>query len=1135
MKTASGPGPRASGRRWLFAVVAAAAALMPRAAEAGDPLRVYKELETDHFLICYWEPLDDVAQRVGVVAEHVHRTLSPAIDNAPPVKTIIVISDDTDDANGFAGVLPRNAIQLYATGPTSFSELDDHEDWLYALVQHEYTHILHLDVIEGAPAIYNKIFGKTWAPSQIMPRWLIEGIAVYEESKRTTGGRDRGTIFDQYIRIARHAGVDLRLDEVSGAPRQFPRGNAAYVYGSHFMKYIFDRFGDDTLRALAHLGGGYPVPFAVNRQIAKAVGEPFTELYEDWKLYLRDRYAMEETAAERRGLRVGRKLTETAETNQFLRWSADGKWLYWQQYDGYSLIWVRRMPAGGTQKDAENVAQIEAMGPFDLEPDGSFVFEQGLTYRREYSFEDLVRWDATTGAFTRLTHGARARDPGLSPDGRRVAYSRNEHSDSVLAVMDTVPDGEPSIVWRGTRYGQAYQPAWSPDATRIAFSAWRDDGYRDIVVVELASGKTVDITHDRAIDQQPSWSADGRYIFFTSDRTGIANIYAYDTTARTTYQVTNVWGGAYDARRVARRQAARLRGRGGARRLRPLRGPARPVAVAARARLRRRQAAAQGHQGRRGRGRRAAAVPRDRDARAPQTWTAAVDTTNTASVQTAGTDAFGLHSYSLAIGTDLTNGNTDVGASYNYTGLRPNLGIAASRSLVERNARVDGVLRPFPEEDWSGTASVSVPFESRPGSSWALSFDYDFDGFRQVGEPAGLVMDPNQREPKLPLTNFIQSGGDVRLSFSNVRSVTFSLGAYTGFDASVAVRVDHPDFGSSYRDITLSYATDWYQNLHNSTTALALRVSGAFRAGDLDGPGGFSLGGIPAQDVVQSIVNSTRAGITGYLRGYPSFSVSGNQYHLANFELRHELFLIEHGLGTLPIYLRRVHLAALADAGTAYNTRARREGLARVDRRRGAARRVLRLLRPRHVRARLLEGPHQRRRRRELVPAHREPVGGAPAQRGRRRRGRGRGRCCAPARRAGARPARPPRPRRRSPRAPRRDVDRADAVSVARAAGAAPGPRRRVPRGDAPRAPARRARPRAADRGAGADRRRRRGRPRAAPRRSSPRRPRAGVRPRQRAARAGRRRDRRPRRRADARGVGAVGRARSRAARCRCA
>ena len=913
-----------------LAIAAIALLGLARRARAGDPTRVYRTMETAHFIIYYWAPLDDVAHRVGVVAERAHRTLAPALDHEPTTKTLIFIADDTDSANGFAGVLPKNAIQLYATGPSSFDELDDHDDWLYGLVAHEYTHILHLDTMSGLPTIYNTIFGKTWAPNQIMPRWVIEGIAVYEESKRSAGGRNRGTRFDQYIRVAMEGGKQLRLDQVSGDPRQYPRGNAAYVYGSHFLEYVFDRFGDDALRAMSHTSGAFPPPFAVNRQIAKVTGKPFTELYDDWMGYLRDKYGMQEMAAERRGLVTGRALTHTAEVNLYAHYSADGSHVEWLQSDGYSLPKIRAMPVCRVapaalarcpdQRAAHDVVQIDALGPFDLLPDGSVVYEQGRQYRSVYGFEDLFRWDARTHETVRLTTGRRARDPAVSPDGRWVAYSQNEHSESALAVMAAEPDAPGRIVWHGERFDEAYQPAWSPDGKRLAFSAWRKGGYRDILVVTLATGAVEELTHDRAIDQFPAWSPDGTLVYFSSDRTGISNIYAYDLVQHTTWQVTNVTGGAFqvepspDGKRLVFEAAVPAGGYDlfelAVDRARWL--PARPY-------IDDKPPPIEIHDDE-------AWVSPPRPYRAletlaPPTWTATFDpTSQSASLQTGGSDAAGLHNYSLGVGLDLAQGDTDIGASYSYAGFRPGISIAAARSIVERGGwRVDGINKDYREEDWSSTLGLSIPFESRPGSSWTLSFNYNLDWYRLV-EPPFMTLDPTQRVPTHPPTDYVEAGLGTRVAFSRVRGQTFALGPTDGFDAAVALQLDHPALGSTYRAITLSYSATWYRKLWGKTPVLFARLVGAFRAGDLFHNGGFGLGGVPAQDIANSIVNSTRASPFGYLRGYPSRTVFGNTYDLLNLEYRQELWEIEHGLGTLPVYIRRLHIAALTDAGTAFDS-----------------------------------------------------------------------------------------------------------------------------------------------------------------------------------------------------------------------
>src|SRR5262249_58031468 len=72
------------------------------------------------------------------------------------------------------------------------------------------------------------------------------------------------------------------------------------------------------------------------------------------------------------------------------------------------------------------------------------------------------------------------------------------------------------------------------------------DGYTDLYLHDLAEHTTRRLTADRAIDATPRFSPDGRLLYFSSDRTGIYNIFALDLETEALAQVTNVLGGAFD-------------------------------------------------------------------------------------------------------------------------------------------------------------------------------------------------------------------------------------------------------------------------------------------------------------------------------------------------------------------------------------------------------------------------------------------------------------------------------------------------------------------------------------------------------------------------------------------------------------
>ena len=89
----------------------------------------------------------------ATLAESIHARLVPAVGWAPSEKTEILLSDQTDSANGSATALPYDAVRLNVTAPDDMSPLGDVDDWYLELVTHEYTHILHTDHIEGIPAL----------------------------------------------------------------------------------------------------------------------------------------------------------------------------------------------------------------------------------------------------------------------------------------------------------------------------------------------------------------------------------------------------------------------------------------------------------------------------------------------------------------------------------------------------------------------------------------------------------------------------------------------------------------------------------------------------------------------------------------------------------------------------------------------------------------------------------------------------------------------------------------------------------------------------------------------------------------------------------------------------------------------
>jgi TolB protein len=121
------------------------------------------------------------------------------------------------------------------------------------------------------------------------------------------------------------------------------------------------------------------------------------------------------------------------------------------------------------------------------------------------------------------------RGPDVSPTwnpktGAQIAWISGRTGLPQLYIMDS--DG--SGVYRLTDGGYATSPSWSPNGQFIAF-AWDRKygpgapGGQDIYVMEIATKRWIQLTHDSGRCDFPSWSPDGRHLVYASSPDGRAD------------------------------------------------------------------------------------------------------------------------------------------------------------------------------------------------------------------------------------------------------------------------------------------------------------------------------------------------------------------------------------------------------------------------------------------------------------------------------------------------------------------------------------------------------------------------------------------------------------------------------------
>ncbi len=514
--------------------------LFSYSAFAVDPRLNWNTIESKNFYIHYADGYESLAQKTANLAEQAHKKLQKEFNWQPEDKTHLVVSDETDSANGFATPINFNKSVLFVAPPDSANSLEDFDNWLETLITHEYTHILHLDKASGVVEMMRGIFGRQFLffPNAYQPGWLVEGLSTFYETDIEKGiGRGQSTTFKMMMRTEVENGIKP-VSQVNLPIRSWPMGTVSYLYGVNFYQFLHETYGEQGVADLIDNYSDNIIPFRINSNAQSVLNKDIDELWEAFSVWLNQRYQAEITVHNNSGIVEGKKISDLGyntgpveiKNQQGVYFVAGGAFDHtklMQRVDGESRF-VAELSRGATinyhEKSGVLVVQKDFCDEYNKNGDIYIVKNEGVEA---------------------LTKCGRYRTAAWSADGESIFAVKVSKGKSTLQQLSK--QGEiMKTLWQGNETDIVSQIKTSPDGKFVLAAVFRKEHGWNIEEFDLVNAQWLPITDDWVIDMYPSYSDNGQSILFSSERTGRYQIYRYQKLTKSMQQLTNVVSGAFN-------------------------------------------------------------------------------------------------------------------------------------------------------------------------------------------------------------------------------------------------------------------------------------------------------------------------------------------------------------------------------------------------------------------------------------------------------------------------------------------------------------------------------------------------------------------------------------------------------------
>jgi len=508
------------------------------------------ERESEHFKIVYRKNHAYLVNKILSDAENALRPLMSLFDYKPKEKIIINTYDVNDFGFGSITTVPQDFIRLEIEPLEPGYEIVPYNDRIQWLLSHELVHIVVNDHSTGVEAFLRKIFGKVPPeknqPTTIFyslltnfkrytPRWYQESFAVFIETWFSGGyGRLLGSFDEMYFRTIMvksknfYSQVEI---ETIGSHNSMLVETLSYIYGARFVSYLSIVYGYENLIKWIKVEQDDSYPGFQNK-FETVFNRDFDEAWED--------FINHEKEFQSKNLEVLNK-SETTQVKrigyQNFGWVTQPHFdpltqnVFFGYHKSHQLASILKLDL--RSEAGENIESLPTPSMIQV---ASTAFDPGsglffFTTNNNLLFRDIWVLDTQSGEKKLLFENYRVGDLSISP-GTRDLWGVEVNGGIKTLVVMPYPYNKVSQIASFEAGDDIFNLAVNQTGDKLAAVLHRSNGLQSIILTDvkkLLSGGNFEFnTLTRSgSPENPSWSEDGKFLYWNAFTNGVSNIYRY--------------------------------------------------------------------------------------------------------------------------------------------------------------------------------------------------------------------------------------------------------------------------------------------------------------------------------------------------------------------------------------------------------------------------------------------------------------------------------------------------------------------------------------------------------------------------------------------------------------------------------